>query len=128
MTIRTILVPFEGSETAKSSVELGLTFGRDLSAHVEVLHVRSDPKDTIPLLGEGMSVSMIEDMIRIAEKEGGERSAQSRRIFDDLVKTLSVKVADKPRGQDATAACREAQGRRDAVLPRLGRLSDLLAA
>lgn len=126
MTIRTILVPFEGAETAKPVVELGLTFGRDVSAHVEVLHVRSDPKDTIPLLGEGMSVSMIEDMIQIAEKEGGERSAQSRRIFDELVKKFSVKVADKPGGKEATAAWREEQGRGDEVIARLGRLSDLI--
>ena len=70
MTIRTILVPFDGSEAAKLVMELGLRFGKDHGANVRVLNVRFDPKDTIPLLGEGMSVSMIEDMIQIAEKEG----------------------------------------------------------
>ena len=90
MTIRTILVPLDGSEAAKPVMEMGLRFGKDHSAHVRVLNVRSDPKDTIPLLGEGMSVSMIEDMIQAAEKDGGERAVRGRKMFDALVKELSL--------------------------------------
>ena len=41
-----------------------------MESHIKVLHIRFDPKDTVPLLGEGMSVAMIEDMMDIAEKEG----------------------------------------------------------
>ena len=59
MSIRIILVPLAGSDDIGPVVELGLTMGTDLGAHVEVLHILSDPKDTVPLLGEGMSVSMI---------------------------------------------------------------------
>ena len=68
MSIKNILVPLDGTDKSKPVMTLGLSFGRELGVHVEVLHVRNDPKETIPLLGEGMSVSMIEDMIEIAEK------------------------------------------------------------
>ncbi len=126
MSIRTILVPFAGSDDMKPVIELGLIVGRDLGAHVDVLHVRSDPKDTIPLLGEGMSVSMIEDMIKTAEKEGGERAAQGRQVFDDLVERFSLETASEPGGSGPTVAWGEEIGRDDEITARRGRLADLI--
>ena len=96
MSIRTILVPLAGSDDIGPVVELGLTMGTDLGAHVEVLHILSDPKDTIPLLGEGMSVSMIEDMIDAAEKEGGDRAARGQQVFDDLCRQFSIPAGGQP--------------------------------
>jgi len=61
MGIRTILVPLDGSEASKPAVETAFMVGRDLAAHVKVLHMRADPKDAVPLLGEGMLGTMIED-------------------------------------------------------------------
>ena len=126
MAIRTILVPLDGSEATKPVMELGLRFGKDHGAHVRVLNVRSDPKDTIPLLGEGMSVSMIEDMIQAAEKDGGERAARGRQMFDALVEELSLEVSDKPGASGASASWSEEVGREDEVTARQGRLADLI--
>jgi len=125
MAIRTVLAPVDGSEAARPVMEVALRFGRDHGAHVEVLQVRPDPKDTIPLLGEGMSVSMIEDMIRISEKEGGERSRRGRAMFDDLVKELGIEVLDAPVASGASAAWAEESGREDEITARHGRLADL---
>jgi len=126
MEIRTILVPLAGSDDMKPVVEVGLTMGKDLSAHVEILHILSDPKDTIPLLGEGMSVSMIEDMIEAAEKEGGERAARRHKIFDDLCSRLSITVGGKPGDSGASASWSQEIGRDDEVTARRGRLADLI--
>ena len=126
MTIRTILVPVDGSETAKPVMEYGLAIGRDLDAHVDILHVRPDPNETIPLLGEGMSVSMIEDMIELANKEGVERTARGRHMFDNLVKKFSLPVKDAPEAARASAQWSEEVGRHDEVTARRGRLTDLI--
>ncbi|MDA1089285.1 MAG: universal stress protein [Proteobacteria bacterium] len=126
MNIRTILVPLAGGDDMKPVMELGLTIGRDIGAHVDVLHVRSDPKDTIPLLGEGMSVSMIEDMIQITEKEGSDRAAKGRQVFDEIVGRLSLATATEPGGLGPTAAWGEEIGRDDEVTARRGRLADLI--
>ena len=126
MTIRTMLVPLAGSENMKPIMELGLTLGRDLVAHVDVLHIQSDPKDTIPLLGEGMSVSMIEDMIQIAETEGRERASDGRQVFDQLVSGLSMEVSDDPASTGASASWSQEIGRNDEITARRGRLSDLI--
>ena len=126
MSIRTILVPLAGSDDVKPVMELGLTVGRDLGAHVDVLHVRADPKDTIPLLGEGMSVSMIEDMIQIAETEGGERASEGHKVFDQLISELSLNVSDDPSSSGASASWSQEIGRNDEITARRGRLSDLI--
>lgn len=126
MDIRTILVPTDGSDAANPVMEVALTLGRDLAAHVDVLNVRPDPKDTIPLLGEGMSVAMIEDMIQIAEKEGRDRAGRGRQAFDALVKKLDIAVSDKPEAGGASAHWSEEVGRDDEVTARRGRLADLM--
>ncbi|MBL6947409.1 MAG: universal stress protein [Rhodospirillales bacterium] len=126
MSIRTILVPLAGSEDVTPVMEMGLTLGRDLGAHVDVLHIQSDPKDTIPLLGEGMSVSMIEDMIQMAEKEGGERASDGRRTYDELVSKLSITVSDDPTSQGPSTSWGQEVGRNDEVTARRGRLADLI--
>jgi len=126
MTIRTLLVPLAGSEDMKPVMELGLALGRDLGAHVDVLHIQSDPKDTIPLLGEGMSVSMIEDMIQIAEKEGGDRASEGRRTFDQLVSGLVLAVNGDTNSPGASASWSQEIGRNDEITARRGRLADLI--
>ncbi len=125
MTIRTLLVPLDGSDDAKPAIELGLAVGRDLAAHVTVLHVRRDPKDTIPRLNVGMPESMIEDMIQIAEKDAGERAARERRMFDELIERFSLPLVDEPAASGASAAWSEEVGRADEVTVRRGRLADL---
>lgn len=126
MSIRTILIPLAGPDDMNPVMEMGLTIGKDLGAHVEILHVRSDPKDTIPLLGEGMSVAMIEDMIQIAEKEGGDRAAKCRQDFDALVERLSLSNADTPGADGASVSWSEEVGRDDEITARRGRLADLI--
>ena len=44
-------------------MDLAFIFARDLAAHVTVLHVRGDPKDSVPLLGEGMSAATLASMM-----------------------------------------------------------------
>lgn len=126
MGIRNILVPLDGTDKSKPVMALGLTFGRDLGAHVDVLCVRNDPKETIPLLGEGMSVSMIEEMIETAEKEGGKRAVRGREIFEQLVSELSLTVSRKPAAAGASASWSEETGREDEIIARRGRLADLI--
>ncbi len=126
MTIRTMLIPLAGSENMRPVMDLGLTLGKELGAHVDVLHIQSDPKDTIPLLGEGMSVSMIEDMIQIAEKEGGERASEGRQVFDQLVSDHSLAVSDDPASSGASVSWSQEVGRNDEITARRGRLSDLI--
>ena len=126
MPIRTILIPLAGSGDMKPVIELGLTFGKELKFHIDVLNIQPDPRDTVPLLGEGMSVTMIEDMIKIAETESSKRALDNKKYFDQLVSKLSICINDNSNLTEATAKWSLAVGRNDEITSMYGRLSDLI--
>ncbi len=133
MSIKTILVPVDGMETARSALELAFVVGKQFSAHVDVLHASGDPKDAVPLLGEGMSGAMIEEMIEYAEKEAAERATSGRRMFDEQCARDSVSVAEAPpetptAADTVSAAWIEAVGRENESVAQRGRLADLIVA
>ena len=127
MPIRTILAPIDGTEAAKPVLDAAFTVGRDLMAHIDVLHVRADSKNAVPLLGEGMSGAMIEEMIDLAEKEASGRAKSARSMFESLSERHAVPVAESAPGPDgASVAWIEETGREDEVTAQRGRLADLI--
>lgn len=128
MTLRTILIPADGTEDSERCLDMGFRMAKRLESHVKALHVRSDPKDTVPLLGEGMSVAMIEDMMDIAEKEGVTRSTQARQAFDAAVQKYGATLTDTPSGRGFSARWVEEFGREDDGVAAHGRLADLIVA
>ncbi|MDP6573117.1 MAG: universal stress protein [Rhodospirillales bacterium] len=133
MSIKTILVPVDGTEAARAALELAFVAGKQFSAHVDVLHVSGDPKDAVPLLGEGMSGAMIEEMIEYAEKEAAERATSGRRMFDEQCARDSVSVVETPpetptAADTVSAAWVEVVGRDNEAVAQRGRLADLIVA
>ncbi|MGJ3259355.1 MAG: universal stress protein [Rhodospirillales bacterium] len=125
--VNTILCPLSGAPENEEVLDKAYSVAKDLKSHLEVLHVEPEAKESIPLLGEGMSVAMVEDMIGMAEKEASERVARARKLFDEGVDRHNAKVADKPTGEkEMTVAWRHEHGREDEVVARLGRLNDMI--
>ena len=83
--VATILCPLSGAPENKLTLDMAYSVVKDLKCHLEVMHVEPEAKESIPLLGEGMSVAMVEDMIRIAETEASQRAARAKKMFDDSV-------------------------------------------
>ncbi|MEQ8193414.1 MAG: universal stress protein [Rhodospirillales bacterium] len=127
MPIRRILVTVDGTQAANEAMESAFSLGKYLPAHVEVMHVRADPKEVVPLLGEGMSGSMIEDMIDAAEKEAAERSKEARKAFDAYCNKHNVPLDLVPSKPDhLSSAWLEEVGREDEIVSWRGRLYDLI--
>ncbi|MDH5749942.1 MAG: universal stress protein [Rhodospirillales bacterium] len=127
MSYKTILIPVDGTETSQSALEMAFSVAQTTSAHLDVLHVRSDPKDVVPLLGEGMSGAMIEEMFDLAEKEAVARAARARDSFEDLCGRYNIPIANVPSpGAEVTACWIEETGREDEITIRRGRLCDLI--
>jgi len=125
--VNTILCPLSGAPENQGILDKAYSIAKDLKSHLEVLHVEPEAKESIPLLGEGMSVAMVEDMIGMAEKEASSRADRARAMFDESVKRHGVDVADKPDGErKVTVSWRHEHGREDEVVARLGRLNDLI--
>ncbi len=129
MSIKTILVPQNGAKETNPALDVAFTLGRNLSAHVNVLNVSSDPQDAVPLLGEGMSAAIIEEMLQLSEKEAEERAARARVAFDNACTRYSTTVADQPiPGGGPSASLQRQTGREDEVVALKGRLADLIVA
>lgn len=128
MTIRTILVSVDGSDSSGQALRTGFSMGKALGAHVDVFHVRTDPKDTVPLLGEGMSVAMIEDMMDVAERESTDRAGRARGVFDELVAEFGATVSNQTNTEGFSVNWLEETGREDDAVALHGRLADLILA
>lgn len=127
MTIKTILVPLDGSDSSRNALQTGIAMARECGAHLNVVHVRANPKDAVPLLGEGMSGAVIEDIIAAAEKEAIDRARKAREIFDDACSSHGVAWVDGPSPAGGpTATWIEETGREDEVVALRGRLADMI--
>jgi nucleotide-binding universal stress UspA family protein len=126
MVLRKILVPVDGSETTRSALRAALLVGREFKAHVEALHVRPDPRDAVPLVGEGVSGAMVEELIDLTEKEAERDRRAARAIFDDLFTESGIALVKAPTPAGPSMGWLEIVGRHSEVIARKGRLSDLV--
>ena len=121
MAIRVVLGLIDGGESAEAAAAAALRIADAFDAHLQLLHVRPDPESLVPMIGEGMSGVMLDQMVEGFRTESLERAAAARRLYD----ALSARRAGVPADGKATLAFREEEGREDEVAARLARLHDL---
>lgn len=114
MSIRSILVPLDGSPDNAVLLRTALDVARGFSAHLDALHVRADSRDVAPMFGEGMSGEMMEEMIASAESAADADAATVEALFTDAV------------GGDDFAHWLAVEGREDEHVAWRGRLTDLI--
>jgi nucleotide-binding universal stress UspA family protein len=126
MPIKTVLACVSSAEASATTLELAWRVASMWGAHVEALHVRADPRALVPYTGEGMDGSMIEEIMEVTEKEGGERAESARAMFDGFCGAHGVTVTDTPTPDGPTASWREETGREDEIVAVRGRLFDIV--
>lgn len=128
MTFRRIVTAMDGGRCGSRALSTALALAKAFSAHVDAVHVRVDPIDTIPFAGEGVSGALVQELIEQTTAESEARAVAGRAEFDATCAALGVRRADLPDPQHAvaTAAWRESVGREEETLIRLGRVADLL--
>jgi len=125
MAIKTILAPaIEGDEAA---LDVAFVLAKAHQAHVEVLHVSADPKESIAYLGEGMTGAMVEQVLASVERDNAARAAKAKGAFERLVAKHGAVIADKA-GQalGLTACFRSVVGREEGIIPERSRLFDFM--
>ncbi|HYD31418.1 MAG TPA: universal stress protein [Azospirillaceae bacterium] len=127
MTIKTLLVPLTGTDADRGALATAIAAARPFGAHVDGLFVRVDPRDAVPLLGEGMSGAMVDEIMRAAEAESSAAAARARQIFEQAAADAGVPLVTAPgQRQGMSARWCEVTGREDEVVSHEGRLRDLL--
>jgi nucleotide-binding universal stress UspA family protein len=126
MAIKSILAVVNGTELSRPALNAAFTVARALSAHLDVLHVRGDPRDAVPILGEGVSGTLVEEIMDVAEKESRDRATRARAIYDEACKKFDLPVVEHPNPGQASVAWIEDTGREEEIVSRRGRLTGLL--
>lgn len=125
-TIKTILAPIGDAAAAAAPLEAAFRLARLFGAHVTALHVRPDPTTAVPLIGEGMSGAMVEEMLNAADKQSREAAAAVRLAFDEIKDRHGVASQSSPPADSVTADWVEAVGREEEIIARKGRVHDLV--
>lgn len=126
MAIRKILVPVEGSPAGRVVLLSALQVARAYDAHVAAVHVRPDPRVGVPLIGEGMSAGMVEELIEMTEKETATRAREAKALFDAVHGESGLPLTADATTAGASISWTEADGRAEEEVARRGRVADLI--
>lgn len=127
MPMRTLLVSVDGTEGGLAPLEAALDLVVRFGVHADVLHVRADPLEAAPALGEGSGARMTDDLTRAAMGESERRCWKAREAFYQICANRKIPVVLGPREVDgSSAAWIEMVGRKHETMSRLGRVHDLI--
>lgn len=81
MSLSTILALLDDKHAAATLRCAGFASAA-IGAPVDAVYIKPDPRDSIPLIGEGMSGELVQQIMDSAEAAGDQAAALAKRIFD----------------------------------------------
>ncbi|MCT6879324.1 MAG: universal stress protein [Commensalibacter sp.] len=127
--MKKILIPIQGTPYSEITMNTAYQLAEGLGAHLSVLHIYPDTRDVIPLTGEGLSGSMIEEVMNAAEQENLRRIRHVRQIYDQFVGKWNIIPtafrADEMVDGKTTASFTTLMGRESNLISYWARLSDI---
>ena len=126
MTLKFILVPLSGTDGDRIALEAALAVAPRFEAHLDALFVAPDPRDSVMVLGDGLSTLMVEDIIAASRSAWDERRQQARRAYEAVVAGRGLREVAGPEPGGGTVRWRELTGRSEEILITEGRLADML--
>jgi nucleotide-binding universal stress UspA family protein len=127
MPIKSIVAVLSGVPSDQVSLAMAYNVAMDFDSHIDALHAKGDPRDAIPVIGEGMSGPLVEEILQVAERDSNSRSARAKEAYEAWRAKHNVPVCDAPPPPGAiSCAWREVQGNEEDVVSRRGRVADLI--
>jgi nucleotide-binding universal stress UspA family protein len=124
--IKHILVPETSLGFDANLLEDAFKLARPFSAHVDVLHVRWEPRLDLPFYGQGFPLQMLDSVIREAEQSAQAASLAARNMFEKVSAAASVPVtASSSEDGHVTAEWREIAGPAARIIGAEARTADL---
>ncbi len=127
MTIRKVLVPLDGSDRDRHALDAAFAVAHVFGAHIDAMHVRVQPVDTLPFVGEGMSAALVQELVELSERETAARAAIARKTFEAMRAAAAVPLATAVRPTATPSALwLELEGQEEDAVAAAGRLADLI--
>ena len=92
MTIKSILALVDGGPLSQSTLETAAIVAKSFDAYLEALHVQADPATLVPIVGEGMSGAMVEQVMDAMAKAVDTRSNKARSAYDAVLRQAGVAI------------------------------------
>lgn len=127
MSYRKLLVPLLGDARDTPGLSGAMSVAKLFGAHVVGLIARPDPSEALPYMGEGLTGSVVQELLDAARKaaDAAEQAAGEALRTAAASAGIALEAAPGARGE-ATAALLVRAGRLDEVVEREGLLSDLI--
>lgn len=127
MSIRRMLVPVVGRECDQPTLQTALLVAERLKAHVDALFVRADAAEFLPVMGEGYSGIVAQDILDAVDSAGDELASKARQMVGEVAEAAKVPVVrhDEP-GTAASISFYQAKGPLFSVLQQESQLTDLI--
>jgi len=128
MTIRKVLVPLDGSDRDRLALNTAFIVARLFGARIDAMHVRVQPVDTLPFVGEGMSAALVQELVELSERETAARAAVAYKTFGMMRAAAGIPLAttDAAAPGSASALWLERDGQEEDAVAAAGRLADLI--
>lgn len=85
MTIKSILVLITGEEQDLPTLGQAVQQAKNFQAQLDILHVKPDAREMIPIIGDGMSGLAIEQMVTSVLQSADERAKKAKATADKIV-------------------------------------------
>lgn len=127
MTYKKFLAPLTGGARDASVLASAFAAARPFDAHVVALFVRPDPSEAMPFFGEGVSGSMVQEIVDVAKEAADKASADARASLEAAAKIAQAAILAKPERRDGlSASFHEARGNFADRVTLASRLSDVV--
>jgi nucleotide-binding universal stress UspA family protein len=118
MTVKSILALADGGAGTEATLSMALLVAKRFESHLDVLHVRADAETMVPIVGEGMSGAMVEQVLDAMVKSIEARASAALAAYQHVFGTGSGLGA-------GSVSWREATGREPEATAAAARLADL---
>ncbi len=128
MSLAKLLAVIDGGSGSEAAMTAALDLGRRYSARVELLHVEVDPETAVPMVGEGMSGTAVEQLVQSLRAEAQRRRKTARDLYEKhcVAAGLDLVEAHAVSAPGTFAVCfRSLIGSEVDEVLRFGSLSDL---
>jgi nucleotide-binding universal stress UspA family protein len=124
--MKRIFVPLLGELGDRAALDAAAKLLAATGGYVDARVLRRDPRDVLPIVGEGFGAAMIDEVMAAAEKGSKEVAAKARKTFDEWASATGAKVGAAPGSGGLTASFAELVGPIPGVEVDAERVSDVV--
>jgi nucleotide-binding universal stress UspA family protein len=127
MAYKKILAPLTGGARDASVLASALAAARPFNAHVVALFIRPDPAEAMPFFGEGVSGSMVQEIVDVAKEAADKASAEARASLEVAAKEAHAEILPSvARAAGLSASFKEERGNFADRVTLASRLADVV--